>query len=76
MIKGMSCLPPPVSPALDPVSNLVLSSIFVPVFVNAERIVSTEAFGMRCFSNAQVPATCGAAIDVPLVVAIDVLLEL
>ena len=40
-----------------------------PVPVRAWRISSTFAVGLACLSTAQVPATCGAAIDVPLAIA-------
>src|SRR5881397_4373229 len=40
-----------------------------PVPLRAWRISSTLAVGLACLSTAQVPATCGAAIDVPLAIA-------
>src|SRR6185503_17574487 len=42
------------------------SVIGSPVLVSASRISSTVAVGAACFRMAQAPATCGAAIDVPL----------
>src|SRR5258706_8640637 len=43
-----------------------MSVIGSPVNCSASRIVVTLASGAACFSSPQTPATCGAAIDVPL----------
>ena len=43
--------------------------IGTPVLVSAARISSTLAVGAACFRMAQAPATCGAAIEVPLATA-------
>ncbi len=45
------------------------SVIGSPVLVRAWRISSTLAVGAACLRIAQAPATCGAAIDVPLATA-------
>ena len=45
------------------------SVIGSPVLVRAWRIASTLAVGAACFRMAHAPATCGAAIDVPLATA-------
>ena len=46
-----------------------VSSIGAPVLISAEATSSTVASGFFDFSTAQAPATCGAAIDVPLKLA-------
>ena len=43
----------------------LVSAIGNPVCRNALRIVSTPAVGTACLRSAQLPATCGVAIDVP-----------
>src|SRR5215471_1529642 len=48
------------------VPDSLVSWIGSPFCCSAWRIVSTLAPGTACFMIAQVPATCGAAIDVPL----------
>ena len=38
----------------------------VPVLCKADRMLGTEAVGFCCLSSAHAPATCGAAMEVPL----------
>ncbi len=38
----------------------------VPVLCRADRMLATEAVGFCCLSRAHAPATCGAAMEVPL----------
>ena len=42
------------------------SAIVVPVLCSVARMSPTLAEGRACFSTAQAPATCGAAMEVPL----------
>ena len=55
MIRGVVTVPPG-----------RVSAIGKPVVRNAARISLTDAVGLTCRRSAQVPATCGVAIEVPL----------
>jgi len=48
----------------------------VALLVNAERTCEAVAVGFTCRYSAAVPATCGVAIDVPLMVFVAVLLPI
>ncbi len=50
---------------LGKVRPLRTSSIELPVFFNNKRPSSTVKEAFFCFNKAHVPATCGAAIEVP-----------
>ena len=54
--------------------------IVTPVVCSAARISSTEAVGTACLNRAKMPATWGAAIEVPLAISnpppvVDVVIE-
>jgi hypothetical protein len=46
------------------------SKIDRPVVFSEVRTASTDADGRRCFNSTHAPATCGAAIDVPLLLPV------
>ena len=60
LIRGIAADSPPTRRSLTGVA----------VFCSLLRISLTLAPGSSCFSTAQAPATCGAAIEVPLKVAV------
>ena len=59
----------------EPVPGLV-TLLAVPLLTSALRTVAADADGLLCKYNAATPTTCGVAIEVPLMVAVAVLLEM
>ena len=52
-----------------PLAQMRLSVTGSPVLRSAFRMAVTLAVGAACRIKAQAPATCGAAIDVPLAIS-------